>query len=516
MLIREKLKELKDKSETIKLGGGKGKIEKQHTQGKLTARERIDLLLDRGSFVELGAFQKHRATEFGLDKREIPCDGVVTGYGTINGRLVFVYAQDFTTLGGSLGETHAKKICQLMDQAGEVGAPIIGLNDSGGARIQEGIDALKGYGEIFYRNTRLSGIVPQLTAIMGPCAGGAVYSPAIGDFILMTERTSFMYITGPAIVKTVLGTEVSHQELGGSLPHSTESGMAHLVGRNDKEVIELIKKLLSYLPSNYLEDLPRIEAGDDPARENDLLYDIIPTDPKKSYDARDLIKEVVDNKEFLEIHPDFAPNIVVGFARLDGRSVGIVANNPEKFAGVLDINSADKASRFVRFCDAFNIPILTFMDVPGFMPGIDQEHGGIIRHGAKLLFAYSEATIPLLTVIVRKAYGGAYIGMASKHLGADCVFALPTAEVAVMGPEGACEIIFREEIKKAGDPKKKREELIEDYRKRFANPYKAAERGYVDEVIDPRYLRKKLVNALRVYESKKESLPRKKHSNIPL
>ena len=515
MAIEGKLKDLRAKKDNLKMGGGKEKLKSQHEKGKLSARERLDILLDKGSFVEINGLMKHRAIDFDLDKTELPGDGVITGYGTIDGRLVFVFSQDFTVMGGSLGEAHAFKISYLMDQAMKVGAPVIGINDSGGARIQEGVDSLKGYGEIFYRNTIASGVVPQITAIMGPCAGGAVYSPAIGDFVFMTKNNSYMFITGPQVIKTVLHQDVSFEGLGGAVVHETTSGMAHRVGKDDEDTLNMIRALVSFLPSNNMEDPPAIEPTDDPMRETSELYNIIPEDPNKGYHASQVVKAVLDNNDFYEIHPLYAPNIIVGFGRLDGKVVGVVANNPSHIAGVLDINSSDKASRFVRFCDAFNIPIITFVDTPGYMPGIDQEHGGIIRHGAKLLYAYSEATVPLLTVIVRKAYGGAYIAMASKHLRADVVLALPTAEIAVMGPKGACEIIFRKEISEAKDPAKKTNELIDDYIQKFANPYMAASRGYVDDVVDPKNLRTILINSLRVYHSKKEVLPKKKHGVMP-
>ena len=457
----------------------------------------------------------HRAVDFGMAGKEAPGDGVVTGYGTVDGRLVFVFSQDFTVLGGSLGETHAAKIAALMDRALKVGAPLVGINDSGGARIQEGVDALKGYGEIFYRNTMASGVIPQITVIMGPCAGGAVYSPALGDFIFMTERTSFMFITGPQVVKTVLSQEVSSEELGGSSVHQTRSGLAHRVGQDDAETLHMVRELLGFLPANNLEDPPVRPPTDSHDRETHDLYSIIPQEPAKGYDAAEMIRAVVDDRSFFELQPHFARNLVIGFARLDGMPVGIVANNPGHLSGVLDINTSDKGSRFVRFCDAFNIPIVTFVDTPGYMPGTDQEHGGIIRHGAKLLYAYSEATVPLVTVIVRKAYGGAYIAMASKHLRTDLVLALPTAEIAVMGPQGACEIIFRKDIAAADDPSKRVSELVEDYRDRFNNPYMAASRGYVDVVVDPKNLRAELVNFLRVHGSKREALPKKKHGVMP-
>lgn len=516
MLIEEDLNDLYERKKEIEMGGGEEKIEKQHSKNKLTARERIDLLLDEDSFVELNPFVEHRATQLGMDEKELPGDGVVTGYGTIDGRVVYVYAQDFTVMGGSLGEMHAEKISYVLDEAKKVGAPVIGINDSGGARIQEGVDSLKGYGDIFYRNTMASGVVPQITAIMGPCAGGAVYSPAIGDFILMNEEDSLMFITGPNVIKSVTGEEISSNELGGAKAHAKKSGMAHFVAEDDEDTIETIRELVSYLPSNNMEDPPEIETEDDPNRKTEELYDLIPETPKKGYEAQDLIETIVDEDSFLEVHPHFATSIVVGFARMDGQSVGIVANNPNKFAGSLNIDASDKAARFVRFCDAYNIPILSFVDVPGYLPGVEQEHGGIIRHGAKLLYAYSEATVPLITTIVRKAYGGAYIAMASKHLKADQVFALPTAEIAVMGPEGAANIIYRREIKNADNPDEVRQEKIAEYREEFANPYKAAKRGYIDDVVDPADIRQRLINSLNVYDSKREEIPDKKHGNIPL
>ncbi len=497
-------------------GGGEERIKKQHEKGKLTARERLEKLLDEGSFVEIGMFAESRATEFGMDKKRYPGDGVVTGYGTINGRLVFVYAQDFTVLGGSLGEMHAEKICRIMDLAMENGAPVIGLNDSGGARIQEGVDSLKGYGEIFFRNTVASGVIPQIAVIMGPCAGGAVYSPAIMDFTIMVDRSSYMFITGPQVIKAVTGEDIDFEGLGGAMVHNEKSGNAHLIARNEDEAIEFIKLLLSYIPSNNMEDPPVINTGDPPDRMDYSLDKIIPEDPKKSYDVKDVISKVVDRGTFFELQPYFAPNIVIGFARLNGKSVGIVANQPRVLAGVLDINASDKAARFVRFCDAFNIPIITFMDVPGYLPGVAQEHGGIIRHGAKLLYAYSEATVPKITVIMRKAYGGSYIAMGSKHLRADMVYAWPTAEIAVMGPEGAVNIVFRREIKEAEDPEKKRLELIKEYRDKFANPYVAAARLYIDDVIYPHETRPKIIQALEMLQNKREDRPMKKHGNMPV
>jgi methylmalonyl-CoA decarboxylase alpha subunit len=516
-LKKELLEDLYTRREKIKQMGGDERIKKQHDQGKLTARERIELLLDPGSFVEVNPFVEKRNTDFGLDKVYLPADGVVTGYGTIDGRPVAVFAQDFTVMGGSLGEMHGMKIAYLMDFAMKLGIPVIGLNDSGGARIQEGVDALKGYGDIFYRNTLASGVIPQISVIMGPCAGGAVYSPAIGDFIVMTKNPGcYMFITGPGVIKAVTGEEVTPQELGGWQAHAMKSGNCHLVAEDDEEAMLLVRKLVSYLPLNNLEDPPVVETGDDPGRTTPEIYEILPDDPQKPYDARDIITAVVDNGEFLEIHAHYAPNAVVGFARMDGKTVGIVANNPRYYAGTLDVDSSDKIARFVRFCDAFNIPIITFVDVPGYLPGVQQEYGGIIRHGAKILYAYSEATVPLVTIIVRKAYGGAYLAMGSKHLGADIVYAYPTAEIAVMGPEGAAEIVFRKEIAKAEDPAAMREQKIAEYREKFANPYRAAVRGYVDDVIDPKFTRSKIITALRILETKREKLPPKKHGNIPL
>jgi len=516
-LRKELLEDLYKRKERIEKMGGDERIKKQHDAGKLTARERIELLLDPGSFVEINPFVEKRNTDFGLDKVYLPADGVVTGYGTIDGRPVAVFAQDFTVMGGSLGEMHGFKIAYLLDFAAKVGIPVIGLNDSGGARIQEGVDALKGYGDIFYRNSIYSGVIPQITVIMGPNAGGAVYSPAIGDFIIQTKNPSaYMFITGPRVIKTVTGEEVTPQELGGWEAHAMKSGNVHLVAEDDADALRLVRKLISYLPLNNLEDPPRVETGDDPARLTPEITDIIPDDPTKPYDVRDVIQAIVDNGEFLEIHAYFAPNAVVGFARIDGRTVGIVANNPKFYAGCLDIDSSDKIARFVRFCDCFNIPILTLVDVPGYLPGVQQEYGGIIRHGAKVLYAYSEATVPLVTIILRKAYGGAYLAMGSKHLGADVVYAYPTAEIAVMGPEGAAEIVFRKEIQAAEDPQKKLQEKIQEYRDRFANPYRAAARGYIDDVIDPKYTRVKVISALRILETKREKLPPKKHDNMPV
>lgn len=511
----ERRDRLKEKLAESKLGGGEKRIEAQHAKGKLTARERIDLLFDRGSFEEIGALVKHRSVDFGLDKQHYPGDGVVTGYGTVNGRLVYAFSQDFTVFGGSLSETHAEKICKLMDLAMKNGAPVIGLNDSGGARIQEGVVSLGGYADIFYRNTLASGVIPQISAIMGPCAGGAVYSPAITDFILMVEDTSYMFVTGPNVVKTVTNEEVSSEDLGGASVHSEKSGVAHLTASNDAECILEIKRLLSYMPQNCEDkpaDLP-YELDDETRNE---LKTIVPENPNQPYDIREVINGVIDADSFFEIHENFAPNIVVGFARLAGRSIGIVANQPAYLAGVLDVHSSQKGARFVRFCDCFNIPLLVFEDVPGFLPGTDQEWNAIITNGAKLLYAFSEATVPRITVITRKAYGGAYDVMNSKHIGADMNFAWPSAEIAVMGAKGAAEIIFRREIAAADDPEKALQEKEAEYAAIFANPYRAAERGFVDEVIYPESTRSKLIKAFKMLENKVDKLPPKKHGNIPL
>ncbi len=514
--MEEKIQRLRELKAQALQGGGPERIERQHKAGKLTARERMELLLDPGSFREIDMFVTHRETRFGMDRRKYLGDGVVTGWGTIDGRLVFVYSQDFTVMGGSLGEAHAQKIVKILDLAMKNGAPVIGINDSGGARIQEGVVSLAGYGDIFYRNTLASGVIPQIAAIMGPCAGGAVYSPALMDFIFMVRGTSYMFVTGPDVVKAVTHEDVTFEDLGGADVHATKSGVAHVVADSEADALYLIRKLLGYLPQNNMEDPPFVDTGDDPLREDPELDRIVPTDPSKPYDVRDVIRRVVDNGEFFEIHETYAANIVVGFARLGGYSVGIVANQPAVLAGVLDINASEKAARFVRFCDAFNIPIITFVDVPGFMPGTVQEHGGIIRAGAKLLYAYSEATVPKLTVILRKAYGGAYDVMSSKHLGADVNFAWPTAEIAVMGPEGAVKIIFRRELAQAEDPAARQEELVAQYRREFAHPYIAASRGFIDEVIEPRETRPRLINALHMLANKREPRPPKKHGNIPL
>jgi len=499
-----------------RLGGGKERIETQHKKGRLTARERIDLLLDKGSFREVDAFVLHRTHDFGLDKQKFLSDSVITGWGTIESRLVYVFSQDFTVFGGSLGEVHAEKIVKIMDMALKNGAPIIGLNDSGGARIQEGVVSLGGYADIFLRNTLASGVIPQISAIMGPCAGGAVYSPALTDFIFMVRGSSYMFVTGPDVVKTVTHEEVSFEDLGGASVHSENSGVCHVAADSEADTLYLIRKLLSYLPQNNMEDPPTTQTGDDALRMEEALDSIIPEDPGKPYDMKDIIRLIVDNGYFFEIQEAYAQNIVIGFAHLGGHSIGIVSNQPALLAGVLDINSADKAGRFVRFCDAFNIPILTFVDVPGFLPGTGQEHGGIIRHGAKLLYAYCEATVPKLTVITRKAYGGAYDVMSSKHIRGDVNLAWPSAEIAVMGPEGAVNIIFRKELEKAKDIVKRRAELVAEYREKFANPFVAAERGYIDDVIEPRETRSRLINALEMLANKRDVNPAKKHGNIPL
>ncbi len=514
--VKEKIMKFRELKEESKLGGGEERIEAQHKRGKSTARERIDMLLDPGSFVELDPFVTHRCTDFGMDKRVVPGDGVVTGYGTMEGRLVFVFSHDFTVFGGSLGEMFAKKVCKAMDLAMKTGAPVIGLNDCGGARIQEGVASLAGYGDIFFKNVTTSGVIPQISAIMGPCAGGAVYSPALTDFVVMVKETSHMFITGPEVIKAVIGQEVSFEDLGGALVHSQTSGVAHFTASTEEECIEIIKKLLSFLPSNNMEDPPVVETDDDPNRTDEHLKEIIPDDPDKPYDMKEIILSVIDNSDFFEVQPLWAPNIVVGFARLNGRTIGIVANQPKFFAGALDIDSSVKAARFIRFCDAFNIPIITFVDVPGFLPGVDQEHGGIIRHGSKLLFAYCEATVPKITVIVRKAYGGAYDVLGSKHSGGDINYAWPTAEIAVMGPQGAINIIFRREIAKAANPEKKRKELTAEYRRKFANPYITAQRAYIDDVVEPAETRPKLITALEMLVTKRERRPPKKHANVPL
>jgi len=513
--INEILKDFQKRREKIKLGGGKERIEKQHKSGKLTARERLQYLLDENSFMEIDEFVKHRNTYFGLDKLELPADGIVTGVGKINGRNVAVFSQDFTVMGGSLGEMHAKKVTKLLDIAIKMGIPVIGINDSGGARIQEGVDSLYGYGEIFYRNTLASGVIPQITVIAGPCAGGAVYSPAITDFIFMVNKVSKMFITGPQVIKAVTGEDITQEELGSAMVHNQKSGVAHFVAQDDIDAMKMVRKLLSYLPSNNSEEPPFVE-GSYSTNMLDEILNIVPVEPNKPYDVKKVINSVVDEGSFFEVHGYYARNIVVGFARICGMVVGIVANQPSFLAGVLDIDSSDKAARFIRFLDSFNIPIVTFVDTPGYLPGVAQEHGGIIRHGAKLLYAYSEATVPKITVILRKAYGGAYIAMGSKHLGADFVAAWPFAEIAVMGPEGAANIIFRKEIEAATNKEEVRKQKIEEYKSQFANPYIAASRGYIDKVIDPRETRDFIYKSLELSIAKNEGRPNKKHGNIPL
>jgi propionyl-CoA carboxylase beta chain len=513
---KEKLEELRKLKERAMLGGGRARIETQHKKGKLTARERVDLLLDPGTFQELDMFAQHRTSDFGLADQKFLGDGVVTGYGKIDGRLVYVFSQDFTVFGGSLSEAHAEKICKVMDLAVKNGAPVIGLNDSGGARIQEGVVSLGAYADIFLRNTLASGVVPQISAIMGPCAGGAVYSPAITDFIFMVEGTSYMFVTGPNVVKTVTHEEVTFDELGGATTHNSVSGVAQFLAPSEAQCLQSIRTLLGYLPSNNLDDAPLVISDDPANRIDEALDGIIPDNPNKPYDMREVIRRIVDESIFFEVQEHWARNILVGFARLGGRSVGIIAQQPAVLAGVLDIDSSDKGARFVRFCDAFNIPIVTFVDVPGFLPGVKQEHGGIIRHGAKLLFAYCEATVPKVTVITRKAYGGAYDVMSSKHVRGDINYAWPTAEIAVMGVDGAVNIIFKDEIERASNPEAKRAELVASYQEKFANPYVAAERGYVDEVIEPRHTREKLIVALDMLKNKRDTNPPKKHGNIPL
>jgi len=516
MTENHRIKRLRELRSRSLLGGSLERIQAQHKKGRLTARERIDLLLDKGSFRETDAFVQHRTHDFDLDQQKFLSDSVITGWGTIEGRLVYVFSQDFTVFGGSLGEVHAEKICKIMDMAMKNGAPVIGLNDSGGARIQEGVVSLGAYADIFLRNTLASGVIPQISAIMGPCAGGAVYSPAITDFIFMVRGSSYMFVTGPDVVKTVTHEEVDFESLGGAAAHAETSGVCHVAADSEADTLYLIRKLMGYLPQNNMEDPPFVQTGDDPLRMEEALDTLVPDDPSKPYNIKDVIQLVVDNGQFFEIHADYAQNIVVGFARLGGHSIGIVANQPAHLAGCLDINSSDKGARFVRFCDCFNIPILTFEDVPGFLPGTGQEHGGIIRHGAKLLFAFCEATVPKLTVITRKAYGGAYDVMSSKHIRGDFNVAWPSAELAVMGPDGAVNIIFRKELEKAKDPLKRKAELVAEYREKFANPYIAAERGYLDDVIEPKETRPRLINALEMLNNKRDANPAKKHGNIPL
>ena len=513
----DRLQEMRRRYAAAREGGGPERIEKQHKAGKLTARERVAALLDPGSFEELDALVLHRNTDFGMQEKRIPGDGVVVGHGRVEGRTVFVFAQDFTVFGGSLSETFAEKICKVMDMAMKVGAPIIGLNDSGGARIQEGVVSLAGYADIFLRNTVASGVVPQISAILGPCAGGAVYSPSITDFVVMARETSYMFITGPDVIKEVTHEEVSKEDLGGAMAHNATSGVAHFAAADDRDAIQTVRQLLSYMPSNNLEDPPRRPIDDPHDRMDAALNSLVPDNPNQPYDIKKAIVAIVDEGSFMEVHEHWAKNIVVGFARLDGRPVGIVANQPNHLAGVLDIKASIKGARFVRFCDCFNIPLITFEDVPGFLPGVEQEHGGIITHGAKLLYAFAEATVPKITVITRKAYGGAYCVMASKHLRTDFNYAWPSAEIAVMGSEGAVRIVYRRDLKDAGKKAEKlAAEMADEYRAKFANPYIAAERGYVDEVIEPARTRPKLIAALRVLDNKKDTMPYKKHGNIPL
>ncbi len=515
-MIEKKLKLLEEKNVAAESGGGSDRITRQHSEGKMTARERIEFLLDDGTFEEFDKLKTHRCQDFGMQSQMYPGDGFVTGHGLIDRREVFVFAQDFTIFGGSLSETNAAKVCKVMDLAMKVGAPIIGLNDSGGARIQEGVASLGGYADIFLRNTLASGVVPQISAIMGPCAGGAVYSPAITDFTVMVKNTSYMFITGPDVIKTVTHEEVTKEELGGAMTHNQTSGVAHFAAENEEDCLRLIRELLSFIPSNNLDDPPQIICDDPIERADDSLNTIVPPESNKPYDIRRIIEAVVDNGYFFEIQEHYARNIVIGFARLNGRPVGIVANQPAFLAGVLDIDASVKGARFVRFCDCFNIPIITFEDVPGFLPGVNQEYGGIIRHGAKLLYAFAEATVPKITVVTRKAYGGAYCVMGSKHIRTDINFAYPTAEIAVMGAEGAVGILYRREIAQAGDPEAARREKIAEYEEKFASPYSAAERGFIDEVIEPKHTRRKLIRALKLLENKRDTNPPRKHGNIPL
>jgi acetyl-CoA carboxylase carboxyltransferase component len=516
MTTEEKIEELHEKREQARLGGGQERIDRQHEKGKMTARERVEKLVDPGSFRELDPFVTHRATGFGVEERKPLGDSVITGWGEINGRRVYLFSQDFTVFGGSLSEVHAEKVCKVMDLAMKNGAPVIGLNDSGGARIQEGVVSLAGYAHIFLRNVLASGVVPQISAIMGPCAGGAVYSPAMTDFILMTKDTSHMFITGPEVIKEVTREEVSFDELGGAMTHASESGVAHFAAENEEHCLGLIRQLLSFVPQNNMEDPPFVPTDDPQDRMDEELKTVVPDSPTRPYDARDVIRRVVDDGQFLEIHEHWAQNIVVGFGRFGGHATGIVANQPAILAGVLDIDASRKAARFVRFCDAFNVPLVTFVDVPGFLPGVDQEHNGIILNGAKLLWAYCEATVPKVTIITRKAYGGAYDVMSSKHIRGDISYAWPTSEIAVMGPEGAVSIIFRKEIAAADDPEAEKARLVEEYREQFANPYVAAGRGYVDDVIEPQQTRPRIIEALEVLQNKRDTNPPKKHGNIPL
>jgi propionyl-CoA carboxylase beta chain len=511
MSLKSKIEQLEERSRKAELGGGQERIDKQHAAGRLTARERINALLDPGTFVEIDKFVTHRSTDFGMEKNKFLGDGVVTGYGKIENRLMYVFAQDFTVFGGSLSRANADKIIKIMDLAMKMGAPVIGLNDSGGARIQEGVESLAGYADIFYRNVRSSGVIPQISAILGPCAGGAVYSPAITDFILMVKETSYMFVTGPDVIKTVTNEEVTKEDLGGAMAHNKKSGVAHFTAENDEQAMMMLRELMSFLPSNNMEDPPRKVCTDDHKRQIFKLDDVVPVDPNKPYNMFDIIMPVIDGAHFLEVQPHYAQNIIVGFARIGGQPVGIVANQPQVLAGVLDIDSSTKAARFVRFCDAFNIPLITFEDVPGFLPGTAQEFGGIIKHGAKLLYAFAEATVPKITIITRKAYGGAYDVMSSKHIGADMNFAYPTAEIAVMGPDGAVNIIYR-----GGLSDEERKKAVDEYRDNFASPYKAAELGYIDEIIYPHDTRRKILEALEMTANKTATNPPKKHGNIPL
>jgi acetyl-CoA carboxylase carboxyltransferase component len=516
MGIQDKITELNKLREQSMAAGGAKRTEAQHKRGKLTARERIQFLFDPGTFEELDPFALHRCTDFGVDEQRVPGDAVVTGYGKINGRMTFVFSQDFTVFGGSLSKVASEKICKAMDLAAKNGAPIIGLLDSGGARIQEGVDSLVGYADIFTRNTLYSGFIPQISVVMGPCAGGAVYSPAITDFIFMIKNTGQMYITGPAVIKAVTGEEISLEDLGGAMTHATKSGNCHFVAANDKQCLEDIRRLLSFVPQNNLDDPPFIDTGDDPERTDEELLHVIPDDPNKTYDMKKILLNIIDGGDFMEVHENFAKNLIVGFARMGGHTVGVVAQQPLEYAGVIDVDAADKGARFVRFCDCFNIPLVTFVDVPGYMPGSDQEYRGIIRHGAKFLYAYAEATVPKVSVITRKAYGGAYIVMSSKNLRGDINYAWPTAEIAVMGPDGAVNIIFKETIDKSAKPEETRQKLIDEYKDKFANPYIAASKGYIDDVIDPRTTRPKLIKALEMLQNKTDNNPPKKHGNIPL
>jgi len=516
MDIEAKIEELKKRNLQAELGGGEKRIEQQHAKGKMTARERVDYLLDDGSFQEVDKFVVHRCHDFGMEKKKTPGDGVITGYGTVNGKQVFLFSQDFTVLGGSLSLPFGEKVCKIMDLALKTGAPVVGLNDSGGARIQEGVGSLSGYGEIFKRNVWSSGVVPQISVIMGPCAGGAVYSPALTDMTIMVKKTSNMFITGPQVIKTVTSEEVTAEALGGAMAHNTKSGVAHFAEESDQAALDRVKEILGFLPQSYREPAPVIECDDDPERTDESLNTVVPGNPRVPYDIRDVIHPVLDKNEFLEVHKYYAQNMVVGFGRLNGISVGVIANQPKFLAGCLDIKASVKCARFVRMCDAFNLPLITFVDVPGYLPGVNQEYGGIIKFGAEIIFAYAEATVPKITIITRKAYGGAYIAMASKHLAGDISFAYPTAEIAVMGPEGATNIVFKKEIDASDNPGETREKLVEEYRNNFASPFRAAELGYIDEVIFPENTRPKVITALMMLRKKKASIPERRHGNIPL